>query len=173
MSKLTKGVTPPVETTSEYLLTGDGVILSNGDEDFTDLQVQQMLEQQDKIGGDLQPLSPLLEAIEVIAPPVDPLAPHALDAAPMNSKIVVVKDPESGANVAMLATPDGAKPLPPGDVAHRLPEGARIAKLPHRGDGVRYQGTQLSAVLDFPPLYDTSAAAMISRFVGHFHPTDG
>lgn len=172
MTKPPKGVTPPVEAASEYLLTADGVILSNGDEELSELEVQQMLEQQDKLGGDLQPVIPQPEPAAATGPAFDPMAAHALDDAPVNSKIVVVKDPVTGANTAVLATPGGVITLPEGDPAHRLPEGARIAKIPHKDGGFRYQGTQLSAVMDYPPLYDESAAAMIARFTGHFHPTE-
>ena len=49
-------------------------------------------------------------------------AAHPLEAEPVGSKIVVT------GGAAVLSTPDGIKPLPPGDVAHALPDGAKIIK---------------------------------------------
>lgn len=90
---------------------------------------------------------------------------HALDAAPINSKIMVVL--LAGKSHAVLGTPDGAKELPPGDPAHRLPEGARIRKLAER----EYLAEQVSPVEDHPPITRTSASRAIADFVPHFHPT--
>lgn len=54
------------------------------------------------------------------------LPDHALDGAPKNSKIVVVKRANEPGRLAVLATPDGPVPLPEGDPAHKLPEGSRV-----------------------------------------------
>lgn len=91
--------------------------------------------------------------------------PHALDLAPDNSKIVVVL--LDGKSHAVIAGPEGAKELPVGDIAHRLPEGARIQKLPDRQG---FRATQLSAVEDHPDRTYATAGAAIAGFLEHFHP---
>ena len=61
---------------------------------------------------------------------------HALDAAPENSKIIVCPNPEyrpdkeGPTRFAVMATPEGAIRLPPGDEAHGLPVDTRIYKTP-------------------------------------------
>lgn len=93
--------------------------------------------------------------------------PHALDSAPVNSKIVVVR--LDGKNKAVLAMPSGTITLPVGDAAARLPEGARIAKV---ADG-KFVSTQLSPAIDCPPLHTKTAIEAIVQFIPHFHgPTD-
>lgn len=87
--------------------------------------------------------------------------PHALDDAPNGSKIVRTLEG------AMLATPHGVTLLPPGDPAHKLPEGARISKFEH-ADGVRYQSVQLGAA-GYEPVWDDSASTAIEMFVARFH----
>lgn len=57
------------------------------------------------------------------------LPDHALDLAPENSKIVVVKASERNGRLAVLATPDGPQKLPENDPAHLLPEGSKIYKV--------------------------------------------
>jgi hypothetical protein len=57
------------------------------------------------------------------------LPDHALDTAPVNSKIVVTTRPEGPGRIAVMATPDGARLLPEGDAAHRLPIGTKVFKL--------------------------------------------
>lgn len=105
-----------------------------------------------------------LPATQESAPPL-PTPLHALDSAPENSKIVVVL--LDGKSHAVLAGPSGAKELPKDDVAHRLPEGARILKLT---DGQGYEATQMSPTVDFPPLRTASAGEAIAQFIAHFHP---
>lgn len=93
---------------------------------------------------------------------------HALDLAPINSKIVVVKREGESGMIAVLATPDGAHPLPKGDPAHRLPDGARIRKIAEGS----FIAEQLSPAVDHPRLETVTASDAIGRFVDHFHPRD-
>ena len=93
---------------------------------------------------------------------------HALEAAPVNSKIVVVKESDAE-KTAWMGTPDGAFPLPRGDVAHKLPIGAVIRKTADD----RYEATQLGDQTGAKPLVSTSALAAIDGFLAHFHPQGG
>lgn len=117
-------------------------------------------------GDDLSPApsAPLGEVAptqEVEAPPPVQLeSSHALDAAPINSKIVVTEDG------AVLALPDDFKVLPPSDIASALPRGARIRKDGHR----TYVATQLNATVSYPERTYGSASEAIQDFVVHFHP---
>lgn len=63
-------------------------------------------------------------------------APHALESAPVNSKVVV-----AGQRAAVLATPAGVTPLPAGDPAHLLPQTTTIQKLENGFKGV-YKGIE-------------------------------
>lgn len=85
---------------------------------------------------------------------------HALDEAPVNSKIVRTRES------AVLATPERVVDLPKTDPASRLPEGARIAKRSEH----RYEAEQLNAGVTLPMLVTTTAAEAIAGFVQHFHP---
>lgn len=99
------------------------------------------------------------------SPAIPEAGPHLLDSAPVNSKIVVVLiDSKSH---AVLGTPDGAKELPAGDPAHRLPEGARIRKLGER----EFLAEQLNASEDHAPITRESAGRAIADFIPHFHPS--
>lgn len=102
---------------------------------------------------------PVEAAVEPVAAAV-PDSLHALDSAPVNSKIVVVEG-----DGAILATPDFHTRLPDGDPAHKLPVGARIVK---RAEGI-YQSIQLSPAEDHPLLVTASARDAIAQFVPHFH----
>lgn len=119
------------------------------------------------------------------------LEPHALDLAALDSKLVVVL--VDGKPKAVLVTPTtNATPLPVGDPAHKLPEGAKILKttvaahLKHLAQhdpreriaaastlqawaGDLYVGEQLSAQEWHHPLYTATAAEAIAGFVAHFH----
>lgn len=86
-----------------------------------------------------------------------PAGLHALDLAPVNSKIVVT---EEG---AMLATPQGVTVLDDADTASRLPDGARIRKT---ADG--YIADQIGDNAT-PALVTTTADDAIDRFRFHFH----
>lgn len=108
---------------------------------------------------------PALEPETVVVSPPQPAPRHALDDAPINSKIVVVKLHGNTGNAAVLATPDGAHQLPEGDPAHLLPDGARIRKV---ADDV-FIAEQLSPVEDRPRLETASAGEAIARFIDHFH----
>ena len=125
-------------------------------EEMTELEVQHLLEERDR-GGKPAPV-PVAEYLEAALPPVPP-ALHALDMAPVNSKIVVV---ETG---AVLARPDAVTLLPKSDPASTLPVGAKILKTP-----TGYVSEQLSPTVDHPLLLTASAAEAITMFVGHFHP---
>lgn len=94
----------------------------------------------------------------------DELPPHALDSAPVNSKIVVVL--LDGKSHAVLAGPDGAKELPKGDPAHRLPEGARIRKIGER----EFLAEQMSPAEDHAPITRETTMRAIADFIPHFHP---
>lgn len=63
------------------------------------------------------------------SPEVAAVPDHALDAAPENSKIIVVTPHSGKGRLAVLATPDGPVALPAGDPAHRLPVGSKIYKM--------------------------------------------
>lgn len=95
----------------------------------------------------------------------DYVAPHALDAAPVNSKIVVVRQEGAAKPVAVLAGPDGHRTLDADDPASKLPEGAVIRKI---ADG-KFQALQLSPAIDYPILTTTTATDAIAQFVPYFH----
>lgn len=104
------------------------------------------------------------DSIAPALPAWDELPPHALDSAPLNSKIVVVL--LDGKSHAVLAGPDGAKELPKGDPAHRLPEGARIRKVAER----EFLAEQMSPAEDHAPITRESTQRAIADFIPHFHP---
>jgi hypothetical protein len=114
-------------------------------------------------------MSPLVEDAlnayrdEHIAPFAEAGLPHALDLADINSKIVVIL--EDNKPLAMLATPSGIDVLPEGDVAHKLPAGARIQKLARD----RFEATQLGATVVQPLLVTATATEAIGMFIKHFH----
>lgn len=97
-------------------------------------------------------------AMEPVAAAV-PVSLHALDTSPVNSKIVVT---EQG---AILATPDFVGCLPEGDIAHALPEGARIQKI---REGV-FRSVQLDPAHVFDALLTGTATEAIDGFLAHFH----
>lgn len=132
-----------------------------GDPEPSELEVEQMLERMDRQDAGLTPTKPELEPEPVVI--ADPGAPHALDLAPVNSKIVVTEDG------AMLATPAGVSVLPKHDPASRLPKGARIIK----GDPVTFIASQLSATVFVKPKNYRSAAEAIADFQGYFHARKG
>jgi hypothetical protein len=91
---------------------------------------------------------------------------HALDEAPIGSKLVGT---DQG---VVFARPDGGEGrggetlLPKTDVAGKLPAGARIQKI---GEGV-YRGVQLdSGREDKPALITATALECIQQFVPYFH----
>lgn len=84
---------------------------------------------------------------------------HALDFAPVGSKIVVTN---AG---AVLATPDQSPFLPDGDEAHKLPVGARIAKV---AEG-KFQSEQLNPSVDHASTIHASAVEAIGAFTAYFH----
>jgi hypothetical protein len=121
----------------------------------------------DPIAPDTLPVEPApVDPLTPVTPPSEP-APevHALESAPVNSKLVVVEDGQKHRK-AVLATPSGAEFLPEGDPAHALPLGARIHKA---ADG-KYVATQLSPALDFPDATFATASEAIAGFIPHFHP---
>lgn len=83
---------------------------------------------------------------------------HPLDEAPINSKIVVVKNEKSNTRYAVLATPESQLPLPEGDVAHRLPVASKIYKVAD----AKFQAV-IPAPYDYANGTDTSAEALIAR----------
>jgi len=89
--------------------------------------------------------------------------PCALDAAMVHSKLVVVRS--DGKKVAVFMTPQGERRLDAADMAHRLPEGAKI----HKDDESQYTATQIGAATPRPPLVTTSAREAIAQFNRHFH----
>lgn len=104
-----------------------------GDQDISPAELDAMANEDVSAveGDDMTSNDPVVEealeaaGIETPAPPpADPLPRHALDDAPVNSKIIVLKKPDS----AILATPEKTARLPDGDPAHRLPEGVKIFK---------------------------------------------
>lgn len=101
---------------------------------------------------------PVVAAMEPVAAAV-PESRHALDLAPVNSKIVVTEDG------AVFVTPAEVRTLPKDDPASKLPSGARILKL---GEG-SYRSVQLSPADDRPALLTASAHEAIAGFVAHFH----
>lgn len=115
---------------------------------------------------------------------------HALDLAPVHSKVVVVM--VDGRPKAVIDTTTGhPTPLPDGDVAHKLPEGAKILKTTvaahlrnlasdpneryHAQNALQgwvgdlFVGEQLSAQEWHHPLYRHTGTEAIADFVAHFH----
>jgi hypothetical protein len=130
--------------------------LDEPEEELSILEVQNLMEERDRAAQPIKPV-PVAEYLEAALPVVPGL--HALDSAPVNSKIVVV---EQG---AVLATPsDGPVLLPKTDRAHKLPEGAKITKT-HAG----FRAEQLSAVIDRPVMLYATAGEAIDGFLAHFH----
>ena len=95
--------------------------------------------------------------------PVVFVAPCALDSATVHSKIVVVRSDRK--KVAVFMTPQGERPLDADDIAHRLPEGAKI----HKESESWYIATQIGATVSRSPLTATSAREAIMQFNRHFH----
>lgn len=85
---------------------------------------------------------------------------HALDNAPINSKLVGTD------HGTAFATPDRVVLLPKTDLAGRLPAGARIQK---RGEG-QFVATQLDPAIAYPDVTYPTASAAITDFIPHFHP---
>lgn len=93
--------------------------------------------------------------------------PHMLDAAPIGSKIVVVRL-EGGAVLARFANPlADVTTLPKSDPASKLPAGARIVKSAED----MYVAMQMDPAEDYPPLVTKTAGEAIAGFVAHFHPS--
>lgn len=132
-----------------------------GDPEPSLVDVERMLEERDFSG---KPDAPLGAAPPIPEPPAAPEIPagelHALDLAPLNSKIVVTEDG------ALLAGSNGVSLLPKHDPASKLPRGARIQKL----GTDRFVAVQLSATVTVADLETTTAAEAIRRFLPHFHP---
>lgn len=131
-----------------------------------DIKDVELLMEQLDAGEDPAPIAappPPAETVLTYTPAsAEPDAPHALDAAPRNSRIAVF------AEGAYLMQPDFAQPqkLPPEDLATRLlPIGAQLTK---RGEGC-FEGVQLNAAEKHPPLILDTAVALIRGFVNHFH----
>lgn len=139
----------------EAAADADATVAIEGDDDTTE-----MIEVEDNAGNAI-PLAPIEDWININTEVIIERLSHALDLAPPNSKIVRTLEG------AMLATPDGVSLLPPGDPAHKLPEGARISKFEH-ADGVRYQSVQLGAA-GYEPIWDADASTAIEMFVARFH----
>lgn len=117
-------------------------------------------------GDDLT--EPPIEAPAAPPEPEQPPAPppgHALDLAPVNSKIVVTVEG------AFLAGPDGPVALEKTDPANRLPVGAKIIKTRDGFGIVAYVSTQLSPVQHSEPGVYPSTLQAIKAFVEHHHPT--
>lgn len=112
--------------------------------------------------------------------PTVPTPRHALDDAPVNSKVI------NTGKQAWIATPDDptqpedtieamydrgfaprnpTKLLPPGDLAHKLPNGAKITKTGPES----YVAVQLDHTIGVAPLTTTTAMDAILQFVPHFH----
>lgn len=98
---------------------------------------------------------------------VRPIPLHALDNAPVNSKVVVVSQEDKP--MAVISSPVGVHVLPTSDPANRLPVGARIFK---KADD-RYEAEQLNPAEDHPLLVGTTASEVIAGFIPHFHPLGG
>lgn len=94
-------------------------------------------------------------------PPTEPSKRrgHALDFAPVHSKIVVTTEG------AVFATPNGVSFLPKTDSAAKLPVGARIEKIA----ADQYRSQQLNATLARPATVHATAIEAIAAFVEHFH----
>ena len=91
------------------------------------------------------------------------LVPCALDDAPLNSKIIVVR--MDGRKFPVYSTPDGLQELASDDLSHRLPEGARI----QRTGPTQFTAIQLEPAVAHPPLVTSTAREAMTRFNQHFH----
>lgn len=103
------------------------------------------------------------EVTETAAPVIPS---HALDIAPINSKIVVVRD--EGGRVPILAMPSGEQIILGGDdPAVKLPAGAKIQKTAE-GEFLASQlgGSDVTASRVSATAYDA-----ITGFLAHFHPS--
>lgn len=111
--------------------------------------------------GNVVPDSPPKTPTIGKAPEIAPLRRgHALDFAPVHSKLVKT---DQG---CVLAIPEGARILPPEDIAQALPVGARIFK---KAEG-QYVSEQLSPDVDRPPTVHPTAVEAIGAFMAYFHP---
>ena len=104
---------------------------------------------------------PVSGGVRVDAPRA--LVPCALDDAPVNSKIVVVR--ADGRKFPLFMTPDGMVELSADDLSHRLPEGARI----QRTGPEQFTAIQLEPAVKHPPLVTTTARVAMTQFNKHFH----
>lgn len=106
-------------------------------------------------------------SVEAAMEPVAAAVPdslHALDDAPVNSKIVVVHT--DGTTYALLALPKGEPVrLPSDDPASKLTVGAKIQKV---GDH-EYVARQIGLGDNSPALVTTTARDAIAGFMAHFH----
>jgi hypothetical protein len=84
---------------------------------------------------------------------------HPLDAAPMNSKIVVLSDG------AVLSTPDGMTTLEKKDPANRLPTGAKISKVLSAEGETLYAAMQLNSKHPDGPSFHGSAVEAIAQYM--------
>lgn len=133
-------------------------------EEPSELEVQQMLEARDQSNDPQGPLkASATPDLPIPAPstPTNPEAPHALDVAPIGSKVVVTDEG------AVLATSFSVGKLPKTDPANKLPPGAKITK---RAEQV-FDSWQLSPAEDYPLQTYATAAEAIKNFVNDFHPS--
>ena len=94
---------------------------------------------------------------------IPPRRPCALDDAPVNSKLVVVR---SGTErLYILGGPDGEQTVAADDLARTLPEGARI----QRAGPTTFIGEQMDPADYRKPLIATTAREVVTRFHAHFH----
>jgi hypothetical protein len=152
------------------------VVMTPDAEEMSEKEVELLLEQRDKEALQASEPAALLPVDDAdveaaaIAQRDEHIAsfcatelPHAIDLAPINSKIVVIL--EQNVPRAMIATPSGVETLPEGDIAHKLPAGARIQKLA----ADRFEAMQLGATVVQPLLVTASGTEAIAAFIGHFH----
>jgi hypothetical protein len=88
----------------------------------------------------------------------EPDEKHALDDAPVNSKIVVIR--MNGKRIAVLAMPHGEPALPDDDIAARFPEGTKVYKV---ADG-DYR-SNMPDPYGYCSLADESADALLRRML--------
>lgn len=100
------------------------------------------------------PLEPLEAPEKPERPPM-----HPLEAAPVNSKIVVLVDG------AVLSTPDGQEPLSKRDPANRLPVGAKISKILTGKGETLYAAMQLNSKRPAQPSFHDSACEAIGQYM--------